>query len=293
MLNEDFVPVAIDQWYERRQKDAKGDFYRKIASQGPRNDFKHTTQGHYACDATGKLLGFNGNHIDLSRVKAMMRKAIADFDASSYAGVKAIEPGDLKARFNIEPPTNGLVIRVYSKVLGGYEEPKNSRTRAFQNSIGQDSLWIQADEKASLIKAVKEDGDVPLIIAQRITRFHLMDNTRGEPPRWTVEEIKSMDLKLADGIVSGSVKLATEDGKRGYEANLFGHIETDGSEVTRFDLAAEGKCWGEGLHTGRAPKGKFPLVITFRLADGTAMEHQAVPHGAKGWVDEYYRTVGE
>ena len=62
MLQEEFIPVALDQWYERRQQDAKGEFYRKIAAQGPRNDFEQTTQGHYVCDATGKLFGFNGNH---------------------------------------------------------------------------------------------------------------------------------------------------------------------------------------------------------------------------------------
>jgi hypothetical protein len=44
MLKQDFVPVAIDQWYQRRQKDAEGDFYRKVAGQGPRSDFEKTTQ---------------------------------------------------------------------------------------------------------------------------------------------------------------------------------------------------------------------------------------------------------
>ena len=45
LLKTRFVPVAIDQAYQRRQQDAEGEFYRRIAGQGPRNDFRNTTQG--------------------------------------------------------------------------------------------------------------------------------------------------------------------------------------------------------------------------------------------------------
>jgi hypothetical protein len=291
MLTDDFVPVAIDQWYERRQKDAKGDYYRKIAGQGPRNDFKHTTQGHYACDASGKLLGFNGNHIDVDRVKKMMRKALDDFDQEANADVKVIEPGTPDARFNIVPPDGGLIFRVYSKILNGYEEPKNNYEKSFQKSIGQDSFWIQADEKVELIKSVESNGNVPAAIARRIARFHLIDNTRGEPPRWTVKEIRELSMKVTNGVIEGSVKLSTADDKRGYEAELFGRIEVDGDEVTRFDMVAEGMFWGKGPHTGSGPKGKFPLAITFTIVDPTKRQNQAIPHGAKGWVEGYYQSA--
>ncbi len=291
MLTEDFVPVALDQWYERRQRDAKGDFYRKIAAQGPRSNFENTTQGHYACDASGKLLGFNGNHVDLDRVRSMMKKALDDFDPNSYDGVAAVEAGTLDSKFAFKPPVDGMVIRVHSKILAGYQQPKNSHESAFQNSVGQDNFWIQASEKNMLIKAVQENGDIPTAIAQRIARFHLIDNTRGEPPRWTFEEIESLGLKVQDGIINGSVKLLTKDGKRGYEASLFGHIEVDGDDVTRFDMVADGKFWGEGQYTNWAPKGKFPMVVTFQIADPDRPEYQAVPHGAKGWLDDYYQTA--
>ena len=291
MLQEEFIPVALDQWYERRQQDAKGQFYRKIAAQGPRNDFEHTTQGHYVCDATGKLFGFNGNHADFSNVKKLMQKTVEDFDAASYENVKPIERGTPDLRFDLKPPTDGLIIRVYSKILGGYEKTENEYDVAFQKSIGQDNLWIQADEKTALIKAVKENGEVPAAIVRRLARFHLFDNTRGEPPRWTTEEIESMNLKVTDGIINGSAKLKTADGTRGYEAKLYGRIELDGDKLTRFDLVADGMHWGQGQHTGRGPKNKFPLAVTFRLVDGTELEHQAVPFGAKGWIDGYYESV--
>ena len=293
MLQEQFIPVALDQWYERRQQDAKGEFYRKIAAQGPRNNFEQTTQGHYICDATGMLFGFNRNHVDLSNVRKLMKKTVEEFDAASYENVKPIERGTPDSRFDVKPPADGLIVRVYSKILGGYEKTENDNEydAAFQKSIGQDNLWIQAEEKTALVKAVKENGEVPAAIARRLARFHLIDNTRGEPPRWTTEEIESMKLKLTDGIISGSAKLKTADGARGYEAKLYGRIELDGDKLTRFDLVADGIHWGEGQHTGRGPKDKFPLAVTFQLVDGTKLEHQAVPHGAKGWIGGYYESV--
>ena len=53
MLKSRFIPVAIDQAYQRRQKDAEGEFYRKIAGQSPRNNFNSTTQGFYVATASG------------------------------------------------------------------------------------------------------------------------------------------------------------------------------------------------------------------------------------------------
>ena len=47
MLQDQFVPVAFDQWYQRKQEDVEGRFYQKIANQGPRNDMNLTTQGFY------------------------------------------------------------------------------------------------------------------------------------------------------------------------------------------------------------------------------------------------------
>ena len=61
MLKSRFIPVAIDQAYQRRQKDAEGEFYRKIAGQSPRSNFNSTTQGFYVATASGKLMLYNNN----------------------------------------------------------------------------------------------------------------------------------------------------------------------------------------------------------------------------------------
>ena len=85
LLKSRFIPVAIDQAYQRRQKDAEGDFYRKIAGQGPRNNFQGTTQGLYLATASGKFLGFNNNRGG-DRIKRMIKKALEGFRAPGAAG---------------------------------------------------------------------------------------------------------------------------------------------------------------------------------------------------------------
>lgn len=288
MLKEDFVPVAIDQWYHRRQQDAEGQFYRKIASQGPRNDFEQTTQGRYVCTAEGELLGFNNNR-GPDRIGKLMRQALKEFNPNSVAKVAPINSDAVDPKYNFGPPENGLILRVHSKVLGGYK-PTEDWTSVFQQAIGRDNAWFTENEKARLLKCINEGGELPQPIVQRIARFHLIDNTRGEPPRWAPEEIKALTLSVdPSGVMRGKVHLETKDGKRGYEANLFGVIKSKDNEITQFDLVCRGEFWGTGPYTGFAPEGKFPLAIAFRIADGTDPSDAIAPHGTKGWVDGYYQ----
>ena len=43
---EDFVPVTADDWYQRRRQDAEGEFFRKVADQGPLGDPKVGLEGY-------------------------------------------------------------------------------------------------------------------------------------------------------------------------------------------------------------------------------------------------------
>ena len=272
--------MAIDQAYQRRQKDNEGKFYQKIANQGPRQVGRGTTQGLYAADASGRFLGFNNNRTP-TRVLGMMRSALQKHRPVKAA---AIAKGTPDARYNPKPPKGGLVVRVTSKVLGGYEEPDNEFRRIYQASLGRDNLWIRADEHAALAK-----GQLPQSLLKRIARFHLVDNTRGEPPMWEPNEIKKLEGTLRNGQLRATVHLRTAKGDRGYEAELLGRIETKAGKVTRLDVVAKGEFWGEGTYTRRAPKGRFPLAIAFTLADGKDAADTIPPLGSRGWLPGYMR----
>ena len=142
LLQTRFVPVAIDQFYQRQQKDAEGTFYRKIAAQGPWKDAKGTTQGLYIATADGKLLGFNNNR-GPEPIKRLLEKSLTDFQP---VAVSPIKPGESDPRFAHTPPQGGLVVRVTAKVLGGYEEMDDEWQKIFQSALSRDNLWIRQDE---------------------------------------------------------------------------------------------------------------------------------------------------
>jgi len=287
MLKTSFVPLAIDQAYQRRQKDAEGDFYRKIAGQGPRKteNFQGTTQGFYIATADGKMLLYNNNR-DPQKVRRLMKEKLAAFQSSGLREqrVTMIEAGKLDPRFNVEPPEGGLVVRVRAKVLDGYEEASDHWRQLFQDAMSRDNLWLSKNEHDSLVR-----GEIPISVQKRIAMYHLVDNTRGEPPMWREEEIRHIDLKLKDGRLTGTVRLATDDRQRGYEAELQGVVETKNGKVVRFDAVVLGEFWGEGTFTRGAPKGKFPLGISFTLADGSDIADKVPPQGSRGWVQGYLR----
>ncbi len=285
LLNEHFVPVAIDQAYERRQQDNEGELWRAIAGQGPRHDFRRTTQGFYVATPGGQLLLYNNNR-DPQKVRRLVRQALAEFRASAAAdtSVEAMDRGKVDARYAPEPPAGGLVVRVHGRVLAGYPEPKDDWERIKQSALSRDNLWLTRDEHEALVR-----GELPDSLVRRLARFHLVDATRGEPPMWRDEEVRALDVKLRDGRITGRVELATKTGDRRYEAALFGFVETDGKRVTRFDLIGLGPFRGEGRYTRGAPPGDFPLAVRFTIADGRDVADAIPPQGSRGWLPGYLR----
>lgn len=281
MLQTDFIPVAIDQAYQRRQKDREGEFYREIALQGPRHDFEgSTTQGFYAATNSGTLLFYNNNR-DPDGLAGLMRNALEKAASDENRAVPiSMETPD--PQYNPEPPEAGLVVRVHSKILHGYPETKDRWRKIFQEGIGRDNFWITGPEHEELVS-----GRVPATLQRRMVRFHFVDNTRGEPPMWEPEEIVSLSMELNDGILTGSVELRTAKEDRSYSAQLYGVVETEGAKVMRFDVVARGLFEGHGEYTKGPPPGKFPLAISFSLADGSDIADRIPPQGSRGWVENY------
>jgi hypothetical protein len=136
---------------------------------------------------------------------------------------------------------------------------------------------------------------MPTTIAERLLRFHLIDNTRGEPPMWRKSDIRRSELKLTaaqgDGAetalrLEGTALLSTaaepENADRGYDVRLLGEIRLDASgRVTRFDVVAVGDHWGEGTFTRGARPGRTPLGVALELADGRHPGDSVPPQGAR------------
>lgn len=275
------MSVAIDQWYHRRQKDAEGDFYRKVAGQSPQNNFNATTQGLHLATPDGKLLGFTNNRSP-EWVKAMLKKGLAAYQPSESEAIRNATPDKT---WSYAPPAGGLVITVTGKVLEGHELSSDPSIRMFQESMGRDTLWLRRDEHEALAR-----GEVPASVKTRMARYTLLDFTRGEPAFWAPEDVRSFDLALKDGVLAGTAHVENKAGTCGFKADLRGVVEAKDGKVVRFDLVARGAAWGHsGTTAVGAPKGKFTLAIAYRLAPGTDEADKVTPQGAKSWFPDYIR----
>jgi len=231
------------------------------------------------CGPDGSLLGFTNNRSP-ERVKAMLKKALADFKPSDVA---PIGKGKADPNFNYEPPQGGLVVTVTALVLEGHDLSEDPDLRRFQESMGRDVLWVRKDEQDALAR-----GEFPASLRRRLVLYTLTDFTRGEPGFWDPKEVKASEFVLQDGQMTGSAHL--ESATRGFKPRFRGVVEAKDGRVTRFDLVAHGEAWGYGGTTATAaPKGKFTLGIAFRLAPGSDEADKVMPQGAKAWYPDYIR----
>ena len=210
-----------------------------------------------------------------------MAKALTSFDPTVEG--PASEPS-LTPVNGTTPPKGTTIVTVTSKVLGGYDKVKGRNTEMHAASLGRDHLWIREDEVAALARST-----VPKSLKLRLVRYHLIDNTRGEPPFWQSEDVRVANLNLTEGQLSGRVELRSEDGTRGFVADLLGHIETEGTQLTRFDVVASGHFQGEGRYTRGAPPGKYPFAVAFRLTRSSNAADRVTPGAARNNVKSYLK----
>ena len=312
MATEEFVPVTADDWYQRRRKDAEGEFFRKVADQGPRKDRGGTRQGIYVLTADGELLSYKnaGQLAEVTRDE--LKRALAKFqklpaERRRPGAVEVGEPGKTDPNYTRTPPPGGLIVRVFTRILDRTADGycKGSCKTLGGDAAARDFLWLTAAEVRSFAPAKAEPGftyDLPRAVADRIVRFHLVDNTRGEPPFWDRSHVRRADLKLtvtkvtADGIelrLDGGALLSTDAdparADRGYEVRLRGDLRYLPAKQTldRFDVAAVGEHWGEGTYTGGARPGRSLVGVAFGPVAGDQSADRIPPQAARE-VNAYF-----
>ena len=316
MATHDYVPVACDDWYQRRRKDAEGEFFREVSDQGPHGHQNYTRQGIYLLTAGGKLLGYKNAGQNADVMREVLRDGLAKWaklpEAERKPGAVVVpDAGKLDGGYTRKPPPGGLIVNVYARALekasaGGVADAVCKIGDGDEAS--RDHLWLTETEWRSLVPAdakVGEKRPVPTPIARRILRFHLIDNLRGEPPLWSAEEVRASEMTLAvqeqtPGHVllrlEGKALLATAadpaKAVRGYDAALLGYVRYDrkADRIDRFDVVALGEHWGQGRFTQGARPGRQPLGVAFELARGDKPRDTVPPQGARE-EREYFRAL--
>ncbi len=214
------------------------------------------------------------------------------------------------ANFERTPPKGGLVVNVYTRILDRDASGhlcKGSCSVSGGDQSARDHFWLTEAEWKTLLPAHPKSGDqfaLPAAIEERIARFHLIDNTRGEPPMWQRREIRSRQLTLTVTEVSasevhlkleGAVLLSShalpELAQRGFDGQMLGFITYDlgARKITRFSVVALGEHWGGGPFTGNARPGRTLLGHAFELVQGDAAADRIPPQAARQLV-EYLGT---
>jgi hypothetical protein len=309
MAQEEFVAVAADDWYQRRKQDDEGEFFRKVSDQGPRkNNDGSTRQGVYVFTAAGKLLGYR-NHEDAGVMRDVLKKALADWKklpaAQRKPGAVVVgEPAKIDANYTRTPPKGGLIVNVYTRILD--KDAKGDfchGTCAFTggNQSAHDHLWLTAEDIAALVSASAKKGDVvplPPQFINRLLRYHMVDNTRGEASFWQLKEVRKQSFKLSVVEVAGqtitlrlegTALLATDadvkKAERGFDVSVLGTLRyhREKKAFDRFDMVALGDHWGAGTFTQGARPGRMPLGIAFELAQPGNGADLVPPQGARDW----------
>ena len=312
LVNEHFIAVAADDWFQRRRQDAEGEFFRKVADQGPRKGQGGSTrQGIYAFTADGKLLQYR-NHQDPDVMRAFLLTALKEWDKIPPAqrAKGAIEVPDLNkldARYAPTLPKDALIVNVYARILDRRDDFFCHGSCKFPGGqrASHDHLWIRADEWQALrSKDAKKGQDVafPVALMYRMARYHLVDNTRGEPPMWARRDVRNAEVKLVVEEVTarevrikltGAVLLASDAdpkaAKRGYDVSLFGEIRYEPGQrrIMKFSVVALGEHWGEGTFTGSARPGRNPFGVAFELADPSRAADRVPPQGIREGGDYF------
>jgi len=224
--------------------------------------------------------------------------------------VRVDDPTRVDPTYAREPPKGGLVVNVFTRILdrsGAADLCRGSCPVAGGDKSARDRLWLTADDCKALIPDSARVGDeLPVAprLVYRIARFHLVDNTRGEPPFWDRDAVRRHDMKLrvttvnGDGIalqLTGATLVATaadlDRADRGFDARLTGYLHYDSRKkrIDRFDLVAVGDHWGEGRFNPKARPGKTPLGVAFELAKGDLPADRVPPQGART-LSEYFRA---
>ena len=313
MATEDFVPVSGDDWYQRRRKDAEGRFFMQIAEQGHRKGAGNDTrQGIYVFTADGEVLWAKNTGHDAAYTKGELKRALAQYQrlpaARRAAGAVTVPVhGPLDTNYTRTPPTGGLILKVNTRILdkkdGAYT--KGSCDRVGGAMSARDYLWLTKPEVQSLAPPNTEEGftyDVPKKLADRIARFNLVDNTRGEPLPWGQQDVRKCRMTLtavggnAEYIelrLDGEAVMASDadpvKAETGYDVRLLGKLRYVLAKQTfdQFEVAAVGDHWGDGPFTKGARPGRHPLGVTFGLVTGDNPADRVPPQAARN-QDDYF-----
>lgn len=292
------VPATDESWRLQTSDDPEARFFRTMVDDDPA-PVAGSRQGTYVCTPGGRLLA-RGNSTGPRAIEQIIRNGLAAWEALSEGERNAPVPEAARPAHRWEDsfPEDGLVLSAVHRDL----EPDPEDATRFRAAAGRwnlDHVWFSRDELRGWLPAELRRGATRSVapgIADRIVRFHLIDNVRGQEGPFAPADIEAVEMLSRVEWVEGSVVTLSIEGRtravadgnwrlgenlwerfpnrpRGVETVLFGAARFDRAtgRFTEFRMVAVGESWGgSGLNgrRGAADDARFPIAWRFTLAGG-------------------------
>ncbi len=313
LVKENFIPVAGDDWYQRRRKDEVGKFFRGVVDQTWKAgkwepNGGDNRQGVYCFTPSGRMLtelkNVGSQPAELIRVLKLGAEAWNRLPAEDRRP-GAVEVGEVAfdAAYHRPVPAGARVLRQYQRGLKREADGSLAAHEfTFQKApvwAQRDRVWVLQEEWKALIPAAPVAGgtvEVPTALRNRLIRYHFVEALVGEPGMWSAEQVRTARFKVSVESVTassvrlhleGSVLLSTEpDAARsrcGLEGTLAGILEFDRAKGSfdRFDAVLVADCWGAlNAHNAVSRPGRSPVGFAFELGAGAEAD-RVPPQGAR------------
>ncbi len=208
-LAQRFVAVADEVSRLQRDKEPDCLFFQGFSEHGHyagRTRPSNTRQGIYAVTPSGQFLA-SVNTRQAKDMVAMLEKALAKWDtltpAERTGTLPQLDPDAVK-RFERLRPTDGLVVRVFSRDL-----PREKVTAGWRGEAwNQDHAWFRRDEMLAMVPAAEVDAKraFPAAALLRMCRVHLVDNVRGQTMAHANEHVVEKELTARTMRLDGDVQ---------------------------------------------------------------------------------------
>jgi len=213
LLNECFIPAAVNINGLQRQNDDEGRFFRLISWQGrfrlsfaeaqarvDQTDHGECHQGQFAATIDGELLG-SRHTADPDELLAMLHTALENWETRTTQRERVgLGEVDRDTRYQWIYPEDGLVLH-----QGCTDLPRQVDTRSDwqRRAHNQDFVWLTREEMLSIVPESAKTGDVfplPEAIHRRLVRYHMLDIVRGETSPWskTAPDDVALSLTVTD-----------------------------------------------------------------------------------------------
>ncbi len=293
-LAERFVPAADDAGALLRRRGPESDLFRVIAEQGHfagESVPTDTRQGVYVATPDGRLLASISTN-DPRKTEHVLAAALARWQALSAEERRGSLPDAVaSAATRDRAPADALVLRVYSRDLPRGGGAVRDRTAEPWN---QDHAWFSGEEARRFVPPSRAARVVPRALTERIARFHLVDNVRGQSLPFDAAAIETATLRSAVGAAAGAAVTLRLEGEaraaargawpvngsedlhhpspqeRGYDVKLLGRAvyDRDRERFTELELVAAGVRWGGTQYNCRADDlAPAPFGVVFVLPD--------------------------